>query len=358
MASNPMQRQKRVSFLLGMLTMLIIAALVIGLLLMMIINMKKEQDEAKQNQVSVYVLTQDVSSGSGIQIAAVSGDDSRSSANIQLKNDVDRSVVPQNYAQPSDIYADDSQTQAKTDLVAKIDLKAGTILTKDMLTTSSETATDDLRKQEYNMLSLPTDLKDGDFVDIRIRFGNGQDYIVVSKKQVTIPQIAGAPAEGVINVNLSEDETIAMSSAILETYQSTTVEMYVSRYTDPGMQAAATPTYPVNAECLNLMNSDPNIVEDAKNAIAGRYQNNNLINIRENYINGQLSSISSEDRKSNTESNVTEHITQQKELRQQYLQSLEDAATAADAAASSGNTTSTSSSSTSSSSTSTSTSSN
>ena len=355
MASNPMQRQKRVSFLLGMLTMLIIAALVIGLLLMMIINMKKEQDEARQYHVSVYVLTQDVSSGSGIQIAAVSGDDSRSSANIQLKNDVDRSVVPQNYAQPSDIYTDDSQTQAKTDLVAKIDLKAGTILTKDMLTTSSETATDDLRKQEYNMLSLPTDLKDGDFVDIRIRFGNGQDYIVVSKKQVTIPQIAGAPAEGVIDVNLSEDETIAMSSAILETYQSTTVEMYVSRYTDPGMQAAATPTYPVNAECLNLMISNPNIVEDAKNAIAGRYNTT----LRQNYINSQLSSIPSEDRKSNTESNVTEHITQQKELRQQYLQSLEDAATAADAAtASSGNTTSTSSSSTSSSSTSTSTSSN
>ena len=43
---------------------------------------------------------------------------------------------------------------------------------------------------------------------------------------------------------------------------------------------------------------------------------------------------------SNLETSVEEHITQQKELRQQYLQSLEDAA-AASAAASTGNTTTT-----------------
>ncbi len=352
MASNPMQRQKRVSFLLGMLTMLIIAALVIGFLVMQLINLKKEQDEAKASERAVYVLTSDVSSGSGIQISAVSGDDSRSSANVQ-QSVADMSVVPENYASTTDFYTDDSQSQARTDLVAKIDLKKGTILTKDMLTTSSEEVTDDLRKQEYNMLSLPTDLADGDFVDIRIRFGNGQDYIVVSKKQVSIPEIAGAPAEGIINVNLSEDETIAMSSAIIETYQSNAIEMYVTRYTDPGMQAAATPTYPVNSECLNLMSSNPNIVDEAKNAIAARYDRT----LRENYINGQLNSVEADERKSNLESNVTDHITQQKELRQQYLQSLEDEAAAADAAAaSSSNTTSTSSSTTSSSTSSTSTS--
>ena len=207
-----------------------------------------------------------------------------------------------------------------------------------MLTTSSEQVTNDLRKQEYNMLSLPTDLVSGDFVDVRIRFGNGQDFIIAAKKQVTIPTIAGAPAEGVININLSEDETIAMSSAIIETYQLKTAEMYVSRYTDPGMQVAAIPTYPVNAEALNLMDSNPNLLEEAKKAIASRYNRN----LREQFINSQINSVDGEDRQSNLETSVEEHITQQKELRQQYLQSLEDAAAAeADAAAASGtNTTS------------------
>lgn len=334
MASNPMQRQKRVSFLLGMLVMLIIAAIVIGLLFMQLINLKKEQDAAKAAQRNVYVVSEDVSSGSGIQITAIEGDTSRT-PNV-TQDIADSAVVPDNIATSSDFYSDEGQTQARSDLIAKIDLKAGTILTKDMLTTSSEQVTNDLRKQEYNMLSLPTDLVDGDFVDVRVRFGNGQDYIVVAKKQVKIPEIAGAPAEGVININLSEDETIAMSSAIIETYQLKSVEMYVTRYTDPGMQIAATPTYPVSAEALNLMSSNPNMLDEAKAAIASRYNRD----LRENYINNQLNSVDAEDRQSNLETSVEEHITQQKELRQQYLQSLEDAAAAAEAATTT-NTTST-----------------
>lgn len=336
MASNPMQRQKRVSFLLGMLVMLIIAAIIIALLFMQLINLKKAQDAAKAAERTVYVVSTDVASGSGIQISAIEGDTERT-ANVSQEV-ADSKVVPENFATASDFYTDESLSQARSDLVAKIDLKEGTILTKDMLTTSSEQVTNDLRKQEYNMLSLPTDLVSGDFVDVRIRFGNGQDFIIAAKKQVTIPTIAGAPAEGVININLSEDETIAMSSAIIETYQLKTAEMYVSRYTDPGMQVAAIPTYPVNAEALNLMDSNPNLLEEAKKAIASRYNRN----LREQFINSQINSVDGEDRQSNLETSVEEHITQQKELRQQYLQSLEDAAAAeADAAAASGtNTTS------------------
>lgn len=336
MASNPMQRQKRVSFLLGMLVMLIIAAIVIALLFMQLINLKKEKDAAKAAERKVYVVSTDVSSGSGIQITAIDGDTARV-ANVSQEV-ADRKVVPENFATASDFYTDESLSKARSDLVAKIDLKEGTILTKDMLTTSSEQVTNDLRTQEYNMLSLPTDLVSGDFVDVRIRFGNGQDYIVASKKQVAIPTIAGAPAEGVINIKLSEDETIAMSSAIIETYQLKTAEMYVSRYTDPGMQVAAIPTYPVNAEALNLMDSNPNLLEEAKKAIASRYNRN----LREQFINSQINSVDAEDRQSNLETSVEEHITQQKELRQKYLQSLEDAAAAeAETAAASGtNTTS------------------
>lgn len=336
MASNPMQRQKRVSFLLGMLVMLIIAAIIIALLFMQLINLKKAQDAAKADERTVYVVSTDVASGSGIQISAIDGDTERT-ANVSQEV-ADNKVVPENFATASDFYTDESLSQARSDLVAKIDLKEGTILTKDMLTTSSEQVTNDLRKQEYNMLSLPTDLVSGDFVDVRIRFGNGQDYIIAAKKQVTIPTIAGAPAEGVININLSEDETIAMSSAIIETYQLKTAEMYVSRYTDPGMQVAAIPTYPVNAEALNLMDSNPNLLEEAKKAIASRYNRN----LREQFINSQINSVDAEDRQSNLETSVEEHITQQKELRQKYLQSLEDAAAAeAEAAAASGtNTTS------------------
>ena len=41
----------------------------------------------------------------------------------------------------------------------------------------------DVRTQEYNMITLLSQLQTGDFVDIRLRLPSGQDYIVVSKKQ-------------------------------------------------------------------------------------------------------------------------------------------------------------------------------
>ena len=332
MASNPMQRQKRVSFLLGVLVTVILAAIVITFLIVQLVNLRKEQEAIEAARRDVYVVSEDVSSGNGLQIGAIEGDATRATANVE-RGEADASVVPDNFAVPSDFQ--DENGNPRSDIVAKIDLKAGTILTKDMLTVSSETLTDDLRVQEYNMFSLPVDLEAGDYIDLRMRMTNGQDFIIAAKKEVAIPEIAGAPAEGTITVNLSEEETLAVSCAIVEAYQSNGIELYVSRYTDPGMQAAATPTYTGNAAVRELINQDPNIVEEAKRALVERYNNSGNIAIRENYINAELNSIEADDRRSNLEENVEEHIEAQKELRQQYLQALEDAAVAAESAASS-----------------------
>ena len=66
MASNPMQRQARNSFLLGMVLTLIIAAIIVALMFMQIkkLNEKIKADQAATK--SVYVLTQDVKSGQEI----------------------------------------------------------------------------------------------------------------------------------------------------------------------------------------------------------------------------------------------------------------------------------------------------
>ena len=241
MASNPMQRQKRVSFLLGMLVMLIIAAIVIALLFMQLINLKKEQDAIKAAERTVYVVSEDVSSGSGIQITAIEGDTSREP---NVTEDVaDASVVPENIATSADFYSDEGQTQARADLVAKIDLKAGTILTKDMLTTSSEQVTNDLRKQEYNMIMLPSQLETGKYIDIRLRLPNGTDYIVASHKQVTIPDVGGYPSLNTISINVSETEILALSCAIVECYKIEGSILYANQYVEPGLQTAADLTY-------------------------------------------------------------------------------------------------------------------
>ena len=186
-----------------------------------------------------------------------------------------------------------------------------------MITTNTEKVTDDLRTQEYNFFTLPAQIEEGDFVDVRFRLKSGQDYIVVSKKKVSIPMIAEVPVEDTIDLNLSEDEILTMSNAIVEAAGMKGSELYVTKYVEPGMQKNATPTYPIKQEVLALVNSNPNIVEDSKKALWARYNTEQ----RNNIINQELQAAS-ENLDSNIETAIEEHNTKQKELRKKYLDSL------------------------------------
>lgn len=304
MATNPMQRKARNSFLLGMLTMLIIASVIIALLFMQLINMKKQEQQEEQSYRHVYVANTDIKSGDAITIDKLT--------QIDAVSDVT----------PTDsITTDNMGLYIKSDSVAKIDLKAGTILSQQMISSSGEQVTADLRKQEYNMIVLPTQLTDGEYIDIRLRMPSGKDYIVVSKKQVTIPKIAGVDSEDTIWVNLTEAEILTMSNAIVEASIMTGSELYATTYVEPGMQDTAIPTYPISREIMELVNTDPNIVQEAREILWGRYQTEHRSS-----VNNELSQYS-EEAKENIESKLEERITSQKETRKKYIDSLTAATT-------------------------------
>ena len=84
MASNPMQRKARNSFLLGMLVMLLISGVVIALLFMQLMNKIKAEQEELKASVSAYVLTQDVKSGQVI------------TKDMLKKQTVNKTLVPSN----------------------------------------------------------------------------------------------------------------------------------------------------------------------------------------------------------------------------------------------------------------------
>ena len=307
MASNPMQRQKRVSFLLGFLTMLVIATIVIGFLGYTLFKIKEEEKAEQAAMKDVYVISTDIASGGTID------------ATVMKMQKVAGTVAPSNKFSSSNLF--DEEGNERTDLVAKIDLKAGTVLTADMVTIDSEKATSDLRKQEYNIATLPTEIQTGDYVDIRIRMPSGLDYIIIPKKQITIPQIMGMDSVDTFTVNLAEEETLAMSCAIVEAFHCVGSEIYLTIYTDPGMQVAATPTYHVNNATIQLIGKNPNVVQEAKEALANRYNANDAGNTTRNEIQNQLNQHA-EDAQDNIESGIEEHITKQKEYRQQYLEAL------------------------------------
>lgn len=222
MATNPMQRKARNSFLLGMLVMLLISGIIIALLFMQLLNKIKEDNEELANSVKAYVLNQDVSSGQVI------------TTDMLTLQTVNKTLVPsnatsdisviENYAlqdkEGNDVYTKTRnnqpslyitidgneyqvQQEEETDnyyytrnnekqylelnsvpLVAKVNMKANTLITTELLSKSDNIVQDDVRKQEYNMLVLPMDLATGDYIDIRLMLPTGQDYIVVSKKKL------------------------------------------------------------------------------------------------------------------------------------------------------------------------------
>lgn len=296
--TNPMQRKAKNSFLLGVLLTMLVMGVIVGLLFLKIMNMQKAENERLANQKQVYVLSQDVKSGDKVD-----------SANLKTIT-VDNAAVPSNAITPG------SLTEYT---VAKIDLKKGTTITAGMITESSEETTADLRMQEYNMIKLSTQLATNDYIDIRLRMPSGLDYIVVSKKSVEIPVIGGEESSNTIWVKLSEAETLAMSNAIVEAYTMNGAMLYTTTYTEPGMQDAATPTYVPSANVQNLMNQNPNILQEAKNALFTRY--NSTSSIRTNNINGELSQYQ-EEAQGNISNGVSSEVTSAQEQRKSYLDAL------------------------------------
>ncbi|MFD1886678.1 SAF domain-containing protein [Paenibacillus wenxiniae] len=153
---------------------------------------------------------------------------------------------------PTNAIADPKQLIGK---VIKIDAGKGTALTPAMVYAEGATP-NDLRSREYSVMELPGKLKKGDFVDVRIGFPNGSDYIVLSKKKVE--DLSGTT----VWYNMNEAELLAMSSAIVDAYLQG-ARMYAISYADPYMQAKAIANYPANTDVINLSQSDPNVLEKA-----------------------------------------------------------------------------------------------
>jgi len=293
MASNPMQRKARNSFLLGMLVTLLISLLIIGFLVMQLVNLKKAEQERIAASKKVYALNTDISSGQPI-----------TEDNLQLV-EVLSTAIPTDAITPSQI---DETT------VAKIPLTAGTILASEMIQSSEDKTTDDLRLQEYNMIILPSYIEVDDYIDIRLTLPSGQDYIVIPKKRV-IRTSETSPTT--VWLEMTEEEILTMSNAIVEAYVMTGSNLYATTYVEPGMQAEATPTYPVSAQVLNLIAQNPNITNEAKLALQSRYNQVQRLESLEPSVNQYA-----EERLDNIETKVEEQITKQKEERQRYLDML------------------------------------
>ncbi|QDH23417.1 SAF domain-containing protein [Saccharibacillus brassicae] len=138
---------------------------------------------------------------------------------------------------------------------AKVALARNTPVSESMLYEGAVMPSD-VRNQEFRLIELPTRLAAGEFVDVRVKFPTGEDFIVLSKKR------AEDLSAGTVWIRMSEREILTMSSAIVDAYLND-ASIYALTYVEPGLQAEAVVTYPSNASVLDLIGSDPNIVQRA-----------------------------------------------------------------------------------------------
>ena len=209
-------------------------------------------------------------------------------------------------------------------VLARVNMNRNTVITPQLVVQSNEIVTDDTREEEYNMILLPMDLMTNDYVDIRLMTPQGQNFIVISKAQVTVPQNSdGSYIEDTIKVKLREDEILTMSSAIVEAYGVEGSKLYVTKYVDPAMQVAATPTYTPNAAVTTQIQSNPNIVEIAKQELATRYSEY-AKNTRNQYLQQQINSIEPEDYLQNIQKGTKDDIASLITKRKNYLKELQN----------------------------------
>ena len=212
---------------------------------------------------------------------------------------------------------------ANVPMVAKIDIDKNTVAVSSAIARADKLVGNDLRTQEFNMFVLQSQIQTGDTIDVRLRLPNGNDYIVLSHKEITIPQIGDVDSADTISLNISEAETLTLSCAIVENYKINGSMLYITKYIEPGLQSAAIPTYIPDADTMNLIARDPNCVEEAKKEIYSRYANNELNSTVRNPINNGLSQ-NAEDALDNVISKTQQEIEKNKEERKNYLDSLND----------------------------------
>ena len=91
MAMNPMQKKAQNSFLLGMLVTLLVTGIIIGVLILRLTQITKQQQAEKANLKQVYVTQTDINSG-----------DTVTSDKLVLKT-INSSLAPSNVLSATDL---------------------------------------------------------------------------------------------------------------------------------------------------------------------------------------------------------------------------------------------------------------
>jgi len=109
-------------------------------------------------------------------------------------------------------------------------------------------------------VEVPEHVQEGDRVDIRIRYGNAEEYIVLADKIVCNLQ---EQQDGMV-LCLTEEEFLLVSSAIVDTELFRTAKLYVVEYPEYVIMEKSPVTYIANQDVLLLLGREKTEGESRK----------------------------------------------------------------------------------------------
>ena len=314
MATNPIQRRARQSFLIGFLIALIAMAIVVALLFVKISSLNEDLESTKKKVPEdrmVYVAADNIEAGAKVTPEHF--------IPKYVKTNADLSV----YLDPNAFFEYDEEG-ILLDYYTQAEIPADSMVLSSMIVKAGTEIRSDERIIEYNMIVLPTQLKNGDYIDIRYMLPTSEDYIILSKKYVEQTTATS------VWIKVTEEEILTMNSAIIDAYTIKGSKIHATIYTNPGTQEAAVPTYPVNDNILNLMNSNSNIVDEAKKELVKRWNvdsnpNDGVTDYRygRNNLDSYTSNLNNDSFNGLVEGKVQEEIGKISTSRSEYVSNLE-----------------------------------
>lgn len=145
-----------------------------------------------------------------------------------------------------------------------VNIDAGTEMKKAFV--SGEVVDTELREVEYNCIEVSSNVNVSDYVDVRLLLPSGQDFIIMSKKQVK----ALNETKLVCDLWVTEEELLLMDSAMVDAYLYRSIDervldakIYVTKYILPTVQEPSVPNYTPSETTAQLIQDNPNIVNVA-----------------------------------------------------------------------------------------------
>lgn len=144
----------------------------------------------------------------------------------------------------SDAPSEDFISEKEFGLAVSQDVPEGACLTVSMLCS----AKGNVREFYLSAAEIPEHIQTGDRIDMRIRYNNAEEYVVLADKRV----LDGGSGRGIV-LSLTEEEILLVSSAIADCERYSNTKLYMVEYPEYEQMEKGDVTYLANEEVQMLL---------------------------------------------------------------------------------------------------------